>query len=85
MSRRILLDVEGNPGFWIATAEDTILQKLLWRRTSNSEKQWRDVLGMLKLQNINLDYDYLMEWAKQLEIVNFLNQAIVEAGINIDH
>lgn len=81
MSRRKLLDIEGMPNFWIASPEDTILQKLLWGSRSNSEKQWRDVLGMLKLQNTNLDYDYLMEWAKRLGIVNFLTQAMTEAGI----
>jgi hypothetical protein len=81
MSRRQLLDVEGMPNFWIASPEDTILQKLLWGYRSQSEKQWRDVLGMLKLQNTNLDYNYLTEWATALGITDPLAQAMTEAGI----
>ncbi len=81
MSRRILLDVEGIPQFWIASPEDLILQKLLWGRGSRSEKQWRDVLGILKLQSGNLNYIYLTEWAERLNIFDALKQALTEAGI----
>lgn len=80
MLRRRLIDIDGIP-IWIASPEDTILQKLLWGSKSNSQKQWRDVLGILKLQSTNLDYDYLMEWARRLELVDFLTQAMTEAGI----
>ncbi|MUG91119.1 hypothetical protein F7734_00825 [Scytonema sp. UIC 10036] len=81
MSRRILLDVEGMQEFWIASPEDLILQKLLWGKGSRSEKQWRDVLGILKLQSGNLNYIYLTEWAERLNIFDELEQALTEAGI----
>lgn len=81
MSRRILLDVEGRQQFWIASPEDLIVQKLLWGRGSRSEKQWRDVLGILKLQSGNLNYIYLTEWAERLNIFDALEQALTEAGI----
>lgn len=81
MSRRKLLDMEGMPRFWIASPEDIVLQKLLWGRASRSEKQWRDVLGILKLQGDNLDYGYLTQWAERLGLVDILSQALTEAGI----
>lgn len=53
---------------WIASAEDIILQKLAWRRNSDLEKQWRDVLGVLKLQGERLDFGYLEQWAQTLNL-----------------
>jgi len=81
MARRILPDLDGIPPFWVASPEDTILQKLQWGRSSQSEKQWRDVLGILKLQAQNLDYTYLIEWAEHLDLVDTLSRAFTEAGV----
>lgn len=81
MSRRQLLDIEGMPSFWIASPEDIILQKLLWGRGSQSAKQWRDVLGILKLQSNQLDYSYLTQWSANLGLIDILNQAFSESGI----
>lgn len=81
MSRRRLLDIEGMPAFWVISPEDLVLQKLLWGRSSQSEKQWRDVLGILKLQAENLDYGYLADWAEQLALIEVFSQALTQAGI----
>ncbi|MFB2772674.1 hypothetical protein ACE1AT_25860 [Pelatocladus sp. BLCC-F211] len=81
IARRQLLDVEGMPAFWVISPEDLVLQKLLWGRGSQSEKQWRDVLGILKLQAENLDYGYLTEWAERLGLVDALIMALTEAGV----
>ena len=82
MVRRQLLDVEGMPAFWVISPEDLVLQKLAWGRGSQSEKQWRDVLGILKLQAENLDYEYLAQWADNLGLLDFLSQAFSEAGVS---
>ncbi|AFY34970.1 hypothetical protein [Calothrix sp. PCC 7507] len=79
MARRILPDLDGISPFWVASAEDIILQKLWWGKGSQSEKQWRDVLGILKLQAQNLDYVYLTEWAEHLNLVDLLSQAFSES------
>jgi hypothetical protein len=81
MSRRRFLDMEGTPNFWVISPEDLVLQKLLWGKGKQSEKQWRDVLGVLKLQGDYLDYAYLTDWAERLDIVESISQAITEAGI----
>jgi hypothetical protein len=57
-----------NQQFWVASPEDLVLAKLLWRQRSQSEKQWRDVLGVLKVQGETLDFDYLFQWADALDL-----------------
>jgi hypothetical protein len=83
MARRRLeaLDSAGVEQFWIASPEDVVLAKLLWRQQSQSQKQWTDVLGIMKVQAENLERGYLTEWAEQLGLVDDLNLAFIEAGI----
>jgi len=67
----------------LPTPEDIILQKLTWyRMTKNeSQRQWRDVLGVLKLQGDRLDFEYLQKWALELELNDLLETACTESGI----
>jgi len=44
-----------------------------------SERQWLDVLGVLKVQGPALDQGYLREWAAQLGVTPLLEQALAEA------
>jgi hypothetical protein len=85
MARRQVLPVPGEPGttLHVASAEDTILQKLLWYEKGNrvSDRQWNDILGVLKVQRAELDFNYLKEWASQAEVDDLLKRALVEAGI----
>jgi len=76
MQRKLLLDLEGIPKFWLASPEDLILQKLLWGKHTQLEKQWRDVLGILKLQASSLDQKYLAQWAKHLDLSEALTNAL---------
>ena len=78
--RRRVIEFEGT-ALYFASPEDVILNKLRWRQHSGSEKQWRDVLGVLKVQTENLDYRYLVEWAERLGLADALNLALTEAGI----
>lgn len=65
----------------VASAEDTVLRKLMWYRAGGevSEQQWLDVLGVLKVQWPQLDRDYLREWAPQLDVADLLDEALTEA------
>lgn len=65
---------------WVASAEDTILTKLEWFRLGDevSERQWRDVLGVLKTQDERLDLVYLRQWASQLNVADLLERALLE-------
>lgn len=66
----------------IATAEDTLLSKLEWYLLGGevSERQWRDVIGILKVQGDNLDLDYLRQYARELKIEGLLEKALSEAS-----
>ena len=81
--RRQMLTVDEQKNtLWFSSAEDTILQKILWYRLSQkqSEQQWRDVLGILKLQNDRLDIEYLQHWAHFLNVYGDLEQALTQSS-----
>ncbi len=66
---------------FMTTAEDIILVKLEWYRLGNeiSERQWRDILGVLKVQAGRLDLDYLRKWAIELKVADLLLRALKES------
>ena len=66
---------------YFISPEDIVLSKLLWGKRSQSEKQWRDVLGVLKVQSNRLDFEYLEAWANRLKLGKDLSQAREEAGL----
>jgi hypothetical protein len=84
MSRRQHLLISANPEqfLYFPTAEDVIIQKLVWYRlgASQSDRQWRDVLGVLKVQFGKLDLSYLHYWALELELSDLLARSLIEAG-----
>lgn len=63
-----------------ASPEDTILAKLEWYLLGGqvSERQWRDILGILKTRAGVLDLNYLRKWADVLEVNNLLERALEE-------
>ena len=69
----------------MASAEDIILQKLIWYRLGNqvSDRQWRDVLGVMKVQADKLNFNYLRDWAERLNLSNLMEQALREAGLRL--
>jgi len=86
MARRLrdTLDPAGDgPLFAVASAEDVLLHKLLWYRMGGhvSERQWGDVLGVLRVRGRHLDRDHLARWAEQLGITDLLERALDEAGL----
>lgn len=61
-----------------ASPEDTILSKLEWYRLGGevSDRQWRDILGVLKTGEGELDLDYLRKWATELKVTDLLERAL---------
>jgi hypothetical protein len=79
MQRGIVASVVTSSGprdIRFATAEDTLLQKLVWYRLGSevSDRQWGDVLGILRVQT-KLDQRYLDEWADILDVTSLLARA----------
>jgi hypothetical protein len=58
-----------------ATAEDTILTKLEWARTGDSERQYADAVGLIQVQESRLDWSYLERWASDLGVASLLERA----------
>jgi hypothetical protein len=77
-----VIDQETGERMAFSTAEDTLLAKLRWYRRGNevSERQWRDVLGILRVAGQILDGSYLSMWAGELGIADLLDRALREAG-----
>ena len=81
-AQRQSFDLEPEVSANFASAEDTILSKLEWYRMGGevSERQWRDILGVLKTREGELDLGYLRKWAKELKVNDLLARAIKESS-----
>jgi hypothetical protein len=54
---------------FMASAEDTIIAKLEWSKSSGgSERQRRDVAGMVAIVGGDLDYGYIERWLNDLDL-----------------
>jgi len=79
--KKELIDKENNLFLFVATPEDILLEKLLWFEKGNrvSERQWRDVLGILKVQGNLLSREYLRAGAPLLGVEELLERVFREA------
>lgn len=62
----------------VISAEDTILAKLSWYRQGGevSERQWRDIAGILAASSGQLDHEYLARWAEVMGLRKLLGRAL---------
>jgi hypothetical protein len=83
IGRRRQVQVSENPNryLYVHTPEDILLQKLRWFRLGQevSDRQWRDVLGILLVQGQALDHDYLRRGAETLAVADLLDRALQAA------
>lgn len=68
----------------LATPEDVLLHKLVWFRKGNetSERQWRDIAGILTQQRSRLDVNYITKWGDQLAVRDLWDR--VQNGLAAD-
>ncbi len=82
LTRRIAVSLgdDENESAWVLSAEDIVLAKLDWFRMGgeSSERQWRDILGVLKTQQKQLDIPYLWQWAEELDLMLLMERALHE-------
>jgi hypothetical protein len=66
---------------YIASPEDNILAKLRWYRLGGevSDRQWRDVLNVIRIQGARLDRSYLRGWAHELGVAGLLEEALSQS------
>ena len=79
-----LTDSRDERTFWVESAEDVVLTKLEWYKMGGgvSDRQWNDILGVLKLRGVALELQYLHHWASVLNVADLLERALVDAGLN---
>ena len=65
---------------YVDTAEHTLLRKLEWYRRGgeSSERQWRDVQAIARIQGDRLDHSQLRLWAPRLGVDDLLQRVIAE-------
>ena len=73
----------GSRPFFFASPEDMILAKLDWWKLGGgvSNRQWNDILEMMKEKQTVLDIAYLRQSAPMLGVVDVLEKALKDAGL----
>jgi hypothetical protein len=75
--REVLGEGAQDRSFAVASAEDILLVKLEWFRKGGetSERQWTDILGILRVAGAGLDSGYQDRWAAVLGVSDLLAKA----------
>jgi nucleotidyltransferase AbiEii toxin of type IV toxin-antitoxin system len=81
LARRRSVDVGAGRVLPVHPPEDILLQKLRWYQMGgrSSDRQWRDIQGIIRVQGARLDRDYLREHAPALGIDALLADALSES------
>jgi hypothetical protein len=79
--RKAVIATDPEQSVYVTSPEDVTLSKLEWYRMGGevSDRQWRDILGVLKTRAGELDLDYLRKWAKELKVSDLLERALAES------
>lgn len=82
LQRRVSIEVGSNDDerLWVTSPADQILRKLDWYRQTGrtSERQWRDVMGLLDAHHNNIDIDDLHRVATNAGLDDLVTQALAE-------
>ena len=73
-ARRRQVVIEQMP-MWFASAEDLVISKLLWAKSSRSEMQLKDVRNLIKTVE-GLDLNYIDNWVRKLDLEDLYNKVI---------
>lgn len=82
IDRRVRVDLPEVPeGIWVTSTPDQVLRKLDWFRQGGgvSDRQWRDVVGILRVHIDTLDLDRLRSDADELGLSVDLVEALAQA------
>ncbi|MGD8397029.1 MAG: nucleotidyl transferase AbiEii/AbiGii toxin family protein [Candidatus Eiseniibacteriota bacterium] len=76
--QRVLVASDPDRHLFVYTPEDILLQKLRWYRLGGeqSDRQWRDILGIVRVQGGALDRQYVECTAASLELEDLAERAL---------
>lgn len=77
LGRRRRVEVAPGSALFVKSPEDTVVRKLLWFREGGglSDRQWRDVVEVLRVSGSVMDLVYLREWAANVGVHDLLQKA----------
>jgi len=80
LARRLTVEMPSGL-LYVDTAEHTLLRKLEWYRRGGevSERQWRDVQAIVRIQGDRLDHQQLRRWSGQLGVTDLLDRVLDQA------
>jgi hypothetical protein len=84
-SRRRLVRFTSDPNSWgyVSAPRSSCCGSSIGNRRGGgvSDQQWRDILGVLKVQAGRLDLDFLRRMSTQLQITDLLDRALLQSGL----
>lgn len=84
LARRESTPLAGKPDetLNVLTAEDVVLLKLEWYRLGDetSDRQWSDIVGLLKVRAKQIDSGYLRRWSAPLGVSDLLDRALGDSA-----
>jgi hypothetical protein len=82
LARRMRVDLGDGRTLYVHPPEDIVLQKLRWYRRGGevSDRQWRDIGAIVRVQGPRLDREYLRDGAGILGVPDLLERALSEAS-----
>lgn len=77
LASRLRVEMPGGV-LYVDTAEHTVLRKLEWYRRGGevSERQWRDVQAIARIQGERLDREELRRWSARLGVTDLLERVL---------
>lgn len=80
--RPLPAEYPGDAVVYVHSPEDVVLQKLAWYRLGNevSDKQWSDILSILRTQRGNLDETHIGHWANEMNVSDLWQRAQAEVN-----